>query len=106
MAHVFKRLIHVNNQRIFLAAICHQVVATQLRGIVIGNLLLDTGAFNARICREQLVFTSGVGEVVADIPCHRQLRVQGKDLRIGFTALCHVHAGSCLHIGQEMLALV
>ena len=106
MAHVLQRLVHIHYQRILFATVGYKVVAAQLGGVVIGNLLFDARAFDTRISREQLVFTGSVGKVVTDIPCHRQLSIQGKDLRIGLAALSHVHAGCCLYIGQKVLTLV
>ena len=106
VAHILQRLVHVYYQRILLATVGHKVITTKLGRVVIGNLLLNSRTLDARVSGQQLVLAGGIGQVIADIPCHRQLCVQREYLRIGLAALCHIHAGCRLHVGQEMFALV
>ncbi|CDB10186.1 unknown [Bacteroides sp. CAG:633] len=101
-----ERMVHVDYQRVGLATVGYQIVAAQLQGVVLGNLLLDAGVLDAGVGGKQLVAAGSTGEVAADVAGHGQLGVQGLDLGIGFAALGHVHAGGSLYVGQQVLALV
>ena len=66
MAHILQRLIHVDYQRISFTTVGNEIIPAKLGRVVIGDLLLDARAFNARVGRKQLVLAGGIGEVIAD----------------------------------------
>ena len=106
VTHILQRLVHINHQRVLFTTVGHQIVAPQLGRVIGGYLLLDARAFDAGIGREQLILAGCIGQVITDIPCHGQLRVQGQNLCIGLATLYHIHAGSRLYIGQKVFAFV
>ena len=105
-AHGSQGGIHLNDQRVLHTALRYQIVALQQLVVVVIDLRCNVRIVYTRICRKQLETVSLARQVVADIPCHVSLVVQRLNGGICFAGLCHVHIGGCLHIGQQVLALV
>ena len=101
-----ERLVNVGDQRVLLAAVGHEVVALELHGVVLADLLLDVAALQAGVGRQELAPVARGGHVVADVAGHGELRVQVEYLRAGLAALAHVEAGCGLHVGKQVGALV
>ena len=105
-AHGLERLVHVHHEGVGLAAVGHEVVALELKAVVVGDLLLYAGALYAGVGGQQLVLPCVAGEVVAHVARHRQLGAELEYAGAGLAALAHVHACRGLHVGKQVLALV
>ena len=106
LAHGRQGLVHVFHHGVLVATALKELVALELHGVVVANLILDGSIGNARIRGDEVGFLAGIVEVALDIAAHLLLHEQVFYLGGVALALTQRCAGGRVDVDQSVGLLI